>query len=288
MKFCLKCGSSALNSEWLCSSCGKKPETINGFLAFAPDLAEVNDGFRPERFLKLSELEKNNFWFYSRNILITWALNHYFPNAKNFLEIGCGTGFVLSGIGNSIPHIDLSGSEIFTGGLSIVRQRLKKANLYQMDARNIPFKDEFDLIGAFDVLEHIKEDELVINQICKATNNSGGIIITVPQHPWLWSDVDERACHKRRYTAKEIRYKVEQAGFKVVRMTSFISLLLPLMIISRLREKRYNSLEDVNCELKVNRFLNYFFKMALSIERCLIKLGVSLPFGGSLLLIAKK
>ena len=70
-----------------------------------------------------------------------------------------------------------------------------------MDARNIPFRDEFDVIGAFDVLEHIDEDVAVIDEVRKALRPGGGFLMSVPQHPALWSQQDERAFHVRRYTA---------------------------------------------------------------------------------------
>jgi hypothetical protein len=70
------------------------PKKVEGYLAFSPLLAEVSDGFETKAFTQLVTLEGNNFWFVSRNRLIVWALQRYFPQAKNFLEIGCGTGFV--------------------------------------------------------------------------------------------------------------------------------------------------------------------------------------------------
>ena len=65
----------------------------------------------------------------------------------------------------------------------------------------------------------------------------GGFMATVPQHPALWSLQDEHAHHVRRYTARGLRRKVEAAGFEVVRMTSFVSLLLPMLVAARLRPR---------------------------------------------------
>ena len=238
MKKCLHCYyifSNELN--WKCPQCGYSPNVIDTYLSFAPTLAEKNEGFKAESFAQLSQLESKNFWFRNRNCLIIWAFNNYFNQANNFLEIGCGTGFVLSGIESAFPDLSIYGSEIFTTGLNFAFQRLKKSQLFQMDARKIPFDNEFDAIGAFDVIEHILEDDQVLEEMFRATKPKGGIIITVPQHHWLWSQVDEYAHHVRRYTSKELKNKVEAAGFKVVKMTSFVSLLLPLMLISRFKQK---------------------------------------------------
>jgi SAM-dependent methyltransferase len=102
---------------------------------------------------------EKNFWFRARNRLIQWALRRYFPEARNFLDVGCGTGFVLSGVAAALPWINLFGREICSAGLEHAARRIARFELFQMDARAIPFRDKFDVIGAFDVLEHIHEDK---------------------------------------------------------------------------------------------------------------------------------
>lgn len=268
--------------------CYYKPEYTDGYLRFAPKLAEYNTGFDSSCFFKLAGAEAQNFWFRARNKLVIWALNDFFPNAQSFLEIGCGTGFVLSGIERAFPQLSLYGSEIYSEGLTYAGKRLKKTELFQMDARNIPFRNEFDVIGTFDVIEHIEDDKIVLGQIHKAVRKGGGIILTVPQHQFLWSKVDEYAHHVRRYNAAELKNKVEQAGFEVVKTVSFVSLLLPLMALSRLSKRETSNKGDVMPELKIGRIANIILEKILDIERGFIRLGVDLPFGGSLMLIARK
>lgn len=289
MKVCLACGERINSFGWTCPNCSHAPKIIDDHLSFAPELAEISEGFESKFFSQLATLEANNFWFRSRNRLLIWTLKHYFPHAKNFLEIGCGTGFVLSGIEQAFPKLDICGSEIFSTGLSFASQRLSRADLFQMDARKIPFDNEFDVIGAFDVLEHIKEDTVVLDEMYRAVRNFGGIVITVPQHPWLWSQADEYTHHICRYRAKDLKHKVERSGFKVIKMTSFVSLLLPLMMISRWQQQqkplsKYDSLD----ELKISGWLNVILECVLSLERRAIQSGISFPVGGSLMLIAKK
>ena len=164
MKVCLHCKYIFSSDGWTCPSCGHQPEQLNGIDAHAPEFAHAGGGFKPEYFSELSRLEAGNFWFRARNELILWALRKYQPNASTFLEVGCGTGFVLSGISRTSPKIALSGSEIFLAGLSHAAKRVPSAHFMQMDARRVPFVEEFDAIGAFDVLEHIEEDEKVLRQ----------------------------------------------------------------------------------------------------------------------------
>lgn len=249
----------------------------------------MNVGFKTHYFKELAELEAGNFWFRARNKLILWALNEYSLEMKSFLEIGCGTGFVISAISTQFPEAKLSGSEFMEEGLVYARQRLPGAEFTQMDARNIPYESELDAVGAFDVLEHIEEDELVLQQIYKALKPGGMVFITVPQHRWLWSTVDEYACHVRRYTANELHQKVCRAGYEIIRSTSFVSTLLPAMYLSRLlqREKMDVSI-DAMAELHINPILNKIFEWLLNLELTLIRVGISLPVGGSRLLVALK
>lgn len=289
MKRCLSCDARYASSIRNCPSCGFVTALVDGFDSYAPDFAHEGSGFKPNYFSELARLEEANFWFRSRNQLIIWALENYGPNFQSILEIGCGTGYVLSGVSKNFPRATFYGSEIFIAGLGFAATRLPSAKFMQMDAQNIPFENEFDVIGAFDVLEHIKEDEKVLTQMCAALKPEGLMFLTVPQHAWLWSPVDEYACHERRYAAADLHQKIEASGFRVIRSTSFVTTLLPAMIISRFLQKKVSNKKfDVTAELKISPWLNSLFSRMLSAELALIKRGFNLPVGGSRLVVARK
>lgn len=288
MKVCLHCKYIFSFDEWTCPSCGHQPERLNGIEAHAPEFANGGGGFKPEYFSELSRLEAENFWFRARNELILWALRTYKPDASTFLEVGCGTGFVLSGIARACPKLALSGSEIFLAGLSHAAERVPSAHFMQMDARRVPFVEEFDAIGAFDVLEHIKEDETVLAQLHNAIKPGGVLLLTVPQHPWLWSASDEYACHVRRYTRAEIEQKVLTSGFELLRSSSFVTSLLPAMMLSRILGKNKTKDFDPTSELKINIVLNKIFYGLMMLDIAGIKFGMNYPLGGSRLIVAKK
>ena len=288
MKLCNECGEPVDDHGRQCSFCLHQTKKLNGHWAFAPDLAERSEGFEADYFGRLARLEADNFWFRSRNRLVIWALRRYFPKAKSFMEIGCGTGFVLSGVQRALPELALCGSEIFSAGLSFAAKRLPGVELFQMDARRIPFQEEFDVIGAFDVLEHIKEDEAVLTQMYQATRSEGGILITVPHHPFLWSASDDFARHARRYTTRELTDKVRKAGFEVLRITAFVSFLLPLLAVSRFKQRFSRHPFDPSSEFDINSSVNTALEKILDAERTLIRAGLSLPAGGSLLLVGRR
>ena len=112
---CPACGAVTATWDWVhgCASCAFKVEKIDGFEAWAPELAKASSGefFDPEIFKELVSLENSNFWFQARNELILWALKHYFDGPTRFAEIGCGTGFVLSAVENALPHAEIYGTD---------------------------------------------------------------------------------------------------------------------------------------------------------------------------------
>lgn len=289
MRLCSNCGMTQRDGAWQCPRCGREPEVIQGFRSFAPELATEGPGFDEAYFAELAGIEDVNFWFRARNELILWALTSYFASATSFLELGCGTGFVLRGVRGVLPAARLVGSEIFVSGLGFAAKRVPTAEFYQIDARSIPFRDAFDVIGAFDVIEHIEDDRKVLEQISAALVPGGGVLITVPQHPSMWSPQDSFAHHVRRYTARDVTRKLHDTGLEVVRSTSFMSLLLPMMLIARMRSRATGAHEfDVMAELRQPRMIGAALEVVLGLERALIRHGISFPAGGSLLVVARK
>ncbi|MDL2259935.1 class I SAM-dependent methyltransferase [Deltaproteobacteria bacterium OttesenSCG-928-K17] len=249
----------------------------------------VKEGFNAEEFEAWSEKGDDDFWNRSRNKLIEYLISQNFPDFKSFLEVGCGTGFAMSGLVKAFPGRDYVGVEMFEEGLRHARKRLPGIKLLQMDARELNFTEEFDLLGSFDVLEHITEDEDVMARMYKALKPGGGLVVSVPQHQWLWSAHDENLCHVRRYSNRELLEKLRRAGFTIVRSLSFLALLFPAMVGTRLLRKftSEKNLND-NPELHIPGWLDKVFEKALSVERGLVKLGVNFPCGGSRVVVARK
>jgi SAM-dependent methyltransferase len=286
LKVCLACAHRFASPTWTCPACGWAPPS-EGEVRFAPDLASGDAAFVEDAFELLPSIEQSSFWFRSRNDLIAWTVRKYFPRAETLFEVGCGTGFVLAGLRRRFPQIKLVGAELFSSGLAVARKRLPDTTLYQMDARRIPFEKEFDVVCAFDVLEHVHEDEQVIAQLFQAVRPGGGVVLTVPQHPRLWSAVDDFSRHQRRYTRRELIRKLEDTGFAVTRTTSFVTLLLPALAASRLIHRGDHDF-DPETEYGLPARLDLALERVMGLERRLIERGMSFRIGGSLLAIAMR
>jgi SAM-dependent methyltransferase len=281
---CGGCGSRLEPGEWACASC--RQEAAGEDYLRMLDASTSPGGYDASLFEMLAALEPSSFWFRGRNKLILWAIDRWFPDSRSFLEVGCGTGYVLAAILAARPDLEAVGGELFPEGLRVARRRLKGVPLAQMDARYLRIEGAFDLVGAFDVLEHIDRDEEALRAMYTALRPGGGLVVTVPQHRWLWSEADSFADHARRYTRDELKQKMHDAGFELLWATSFLTFLLPLVSTSRLITRRRSySLER---EFSLPRWIDRLFEQSLDIERAAISRGVSFPTGGSLLMVARR
>jgi SAM-dependent methyltransferase len=283
----IACNEPVWPLGWRCPSYGHVVPQAEGISMFAPELADTISGFDPKAFDELAELEAEHFWFIARNQLIVGLASKFFPEARRFLEIGCGTGFVLRAIAGSRRWERLVGSELHPTGLAHTRKRLpSEGEFVQMDARDIPAVGVFDLTGAFDVIEHIADDEAVLRGLRAATQTGGGCIIAVPQHPWLWSRADEVAHHVRRYSRGDLETKLRRNGFEVLFSSSFTALLLPFMAASRLaRNKKAGDLDAY--ELRLNPTVNRLLLEILRAEVWMTLGGVQWPAGGSRIVVGR-
>lgn len=288
MRECGVCHAEFDSLTHECQMCGHSPQRIDGLLAFAPELAASEEGYKAEFYDEYRGLERHHFWFTVRRDLIVFFISLHCPNVAAYFEVGCGTGYVMEGVREAFPTAQLFGSEMLTSGLALARDSLPSAEFLQMDARNIPFREHFDVVAAFDVIEHIKQDDLVLQQLYKAARPGGVLILTVPQHQWLWSEVDVYSQHERRYSASALHGIIEAAGFRVVDSTSFVTFLLPLMLLSRLLGRGRSADADPLSEFRIPPWLNGMLTQVMRLEAFFIRLGLRLPIGGSRLVVAVK
>jgi len=256
----------------------------------APDVEDKSTGYSAKNFQLLGDMEVDHFWFLARNEMISWLLHRYCADADRILELGCGTGFVSGALRQIYPNGQIAGCELHVAGMAIAWKRHGDSiEFFQADARSICLSDALDLVCAFDVLEHIDEDDAALHQIYSALVPGGCIIATVPQHPWLWSMADDVACHHRRYETGELVKKAQAEGFEIIYSDSYMALPLPLLALSRFRLGDKNTIEKfIDNEFRIPRALNWALLYVLRFEHVLRRHGIRYPVGGSQVLLARK
>lgn len=275
-------------------SLGDAPfKEIDGFRCYAPALAVDHADYPSEGFDVTAEVEERSFWCRTRNRVLTQVFERFTDRSRplEVLEIGCGIGGVVGAL-RQIPNLRLTGSEVYIQGLRYARLKMPEVDFIQLDATDIPFRSAFDVVGAFDVIEHIEQHDLVVQQVREALRPEGLFIVTVPQYQWMWSTLDELVHHKRRYGRRDLLALLSRNGFEVIYTTSFVTTLFPLMMLRRLLDRGGRPPVDATSEfadrVRLPPPVNSLFDWIMKIDEAALKLGVTLPFGGSLLAVARR
>ena len=270
-----------------CPACGAIVEQSGGIPMFAPKLADTVSGFDPNSFDRLATVESEHFWFVARNELIVGLANRYFPNARRFLEIGCGNGAVLRAISTSRNWERLVGSDLHPAGLTHAKKRMPtKVEFVQMDARAIPAVETFDLTGAFDVIEHIAEDDMVLQGFVVQH-----VRVEEPSLPSPSTCGFGAAQMTLHITSADMnpgrsRGNWRIRGFKVLFSSSYTATLLPLMAASRLRSQKENN-TDIAPRVRYQPTHGSPFHVYPSRRNSMTLRGFRWPAGGSRIVVAR-
>ena len=266
---------------------------VDGIKCYSPEVASAYTDYPDSGFDLTDENAESSFWVSSRNRLFKRIVQrHLLPTGKTkFLEIGCGTGDFIRQIAQN-ESLEITGSEIYLKGLVYAKKNLPGVEFIQFDVTQGKIDQQFHIITAFDVIEHVDNDAAALSNINQMLEDNGVLIISVPQHMFLWSKLDEIVKHKRRYSRRELVSKLKANGFDVAYATSFLFVLFPLMLVSRLFDKGRDDpqLDERALEkrVKFSAVVNSVFDFFMRIDESLIRMGASLPFGGTLVVIARK
>lgn len=234
---------------------------------------------------RMNELEARHWWFVSRRKVIA-ALIDRMPQAwPDFaiLEAGCGTG------GNLLTLAHYGKVDAFEYDATARQQAIEKTKMdvcFGALPDEVPFDGRrYDLIGLFDVLEHVEADVASLAALRELLSDRGVILVTVPAFQWLWSQHDERHHHMRRYTRASLAEAARKAGLKVRYSSYFNFFLFPAAIAMRTFKRLSGSStpDDTMPRPFVNRILTAVF----SSERHLIG-RIRLPVGLSLAAVLEK
>lgn len=236
-------------------------------------------------YARMDQLEANHWWFVGRREIIRAAITKLIPlpQKPSILEAGCGTGgnlAMLSSLG------DLDAFEFDDIARKRAEEKSNRSLPFGALPDRIPGDDSaYDLIGLFDVLEHVEADEASLAALGARLTPEGRLILTVPAYGWLWSKHDERHHHFRRYTKASLTEAAQAAGLKVERSFYFNSFLFPVVVAIRALKAlfRRDTPDDDLPGPIINRLLSRVFRT----ERHLVG-TIPMPFGLSLCAVLRR
>ncbi len=235
----------------------------------------------------MAEREQTYWWHLGRLRIIQTYLRAAKGKKQNIriLNVGCGTGGTIDMLmqEGQTDNVDTSDEAI-----NFMTKR-GYGNITKAEGVTLPFKDRtFDIVGAFDVLEHIEEHIEALQEWKRVIRDDGAILITVPAYQWLWSAHDVSLHHKRRYTISSLTAAAKQAGLRVDKRSYAITFSLPLIVGFRLLGKLLRSQTTSETSyVDVPTWVNSLFTRILYGEAKLHTVA-SLPAGTSVIAILRK
>lgn len=234
-------------------------------------------------YQQMAELDQRHWWYRARREVLAELIRRVVdpPRNADILEIGCGTGHnlaMLSDFGR-VDALELD-DEARAHAQKRLGRSVMSAPLPQLAGVR---EHHYDLVGAFDVIEHIDDDQAAIASIATRLKPSGKFVMTVPAHQWMWSAHDVVNHHRRRYSKRRLKSLIEGSPLKLERIGYFNSLLFPLAVAERL-SSRLRKKDDADLKLPAAP-LNRALELVFAAERHLVA-RVPLPPGLSLFAVA--
>jgi ubiquinone/menaquinone biosynthesis C-methylase UbiE len=243
---------------------------------------------RKDLINEMFKLESEYWWHKAKRRLILHLCQHYkvFQKSNNILDVGCGTGMMMTELSSKGSVFGVDGS---LQALSFCKKREQAKVLCCDLTYPLPFKSEyFDMVTILDVLEHLDNDSLILSEIRRILKSSGYFFLTVPAYPMLWTYWDVILGHKRRYRRKQLKKLLEDHGFVVKNSSYFYSFLLPVAIIFRLVKSLFgDSLAKSSDFIKLPKAINNLLLFLSKIEMNLIE-HIRIPAGLSVICVCQK
>jgi SAM-dependent methyltransferase len=244
---------------------------------------------KPSEYDKLDRAEDRMWWFAAMHANLLAAAQRSAIDGPRLpiLDAGCGTGGLLSRLaakycGRAVIGLDLDLQ-------ACTRAAIKSARPVCAGSINdLPFANNaLAAIFSADVLCHEGVDEhRALRQFHRCLCQNGWLILNLPAYRWMLSRHDSAVSNVRRYTATSLRHLLKAVGFRPVYISYWNALLLPLMVIARkLVPQDRGAASDVKL---YPRSVEMLCRAATTLEAAILRRGVRLPFGGSILAVAVK
>lgn len=227
-----------------------------------------------------SSLEQPDYWWYrARAGLLGTALGSYLGRPRRLLDVGSADGPSVGWMQGAHDRFTID-----------VDPRGLRAGLGSCaSALALPFPDgAFDVVGAFDVLEHCDPESVAISELARVIAPGGRLLMSVPAYQWAWSDHDVQAGHHRRYTKARLLAAIAQTDLSVVRSTYAFSAVFPFFAAERVvRRLRREPDPSANRLPQVSPLMDKVLMSLTHAEQKVIG-SHDLPFGSSVLVAAVK
>jgi SAM-dependent methyltransferase len=247
---------------------------------------------------QLREVGAAHWWYEGRRRILTSVLDEKLdPSSdRRLLEVGCGSGAMLAMLQR---FGTVEAIEPDPGAVAHCQQQLSAVATVVEGSVPGDLRPgaDYDVVAAFDVLEHLEDDAAGLRAIRETLRPGGWLVATVPAFPSLWGRQDELSHHFRRYRRRGLERLASGAGFEIERLTYFNTILFPPIAIIRLAHRVVRRFRRAKGERPLDRSdfdtgpgrsrLGGVLARLFGLERHVLR-RADLPVGVSLLLVARR
>ncbi|MBI4085844.1 MAG: methyltransferase domain-containing protein [Candidatus Liptonbacteria bacterium] len=232
---------------------------------------------------KFSEVAGKMWWFRARRNIIEQIIKELIggDSSKKILDFGAGVGVVSKMMANYADVIAVDNSPESVRLSSYPIQLISDLKCFD--------DNSFDIVTAFDVLEHCLDDEEIIKEFWRILKPGGFVFVAVPAYQFLWREYDTLVHHYRRYLKGELSNKFKKYSFLILKSSYYNTLLFPLLVVNVTYEKIRNLFtKKQRNELELYGYItNEMLFKIFNAEKYWLKKH-NFPYGSSILLTARK
>lgn len=248
---------------------------------------------RRDLYDEQNRLEKYYWWHIGKRKIALEMVEKYRMKEKKrksirILDLGCGTGMIMKDLK---PFGEIWGVDNSNDAIQYCRD--KKAGDFLIRAnleKKLPFeKNIFDVVICLDVLEHIKNENLVLSEMKRILKGKGIILVTVPAYPKLFSYWDRTVGHYRRYNINHLKDIFKRNNLKIEKMSYYnLFALFPAIIFRSIKSKQSFKTKNYSSDfIALPGLFNKFLLLLSVMERNILGI-INLPAGLSILCLARK
>lgn len=240
-----------------------------------------------KRYELMFRYEQKHWWYRGRRFLLSALLKSLkISGSAKLLDVGCGTGYTFHALKQ---FGKVYGVDIETSAIAFCKER-GFTNVHLTNGTKLPFRDNFfDVVTCLDVLEHIKDELPALLEMRRVLKPNGHLIIFSPALPSLWSSLDTRSHHFRRYTKQQLKNLCYDADLqlKEIRFFNFL-LLAPIFLVRQLQRTKLGKTNKWGLDPYIGSvFINFILTLLFTIDT-LLAYYLQFPIGVSIYLIGRK
>jgi ubiquinone/menaquinone biosynthesis C-methylase UbiE len=230
--------------------------------------------------------ETSSWWYVARRQLLRDAVTQALQDKREarILDRGCGADLKSSNAG----EVRVVNAHAALPILAF-HQMQGMGNLVCIDPEDLAFtSNTFDAIVAGDILQTVPDDVAALRELRRVLKDGGTLCLTAPAYPLLWGEQDEARGHRRRYTATNLRRKLNNAGLDVTRVSYMVASGFLPAVVERVAKNIFTkSIDRYHESARQSKLANAAMVALMDSERHLIRY-INLPFGTRVVCWARK